>query len=222
MPLYPGSSTATGANMMTATRLQEAAFLRFAKQGFDATSMNEIAADVGIKKPSIYAHFRNKDELFLSLIPLLIEDELEHARSTLRGGPGMRQQLLAYLKSIRERLDPTPRGQFWVRMLFAPPAHLFDEVMDPMHVFMDKREDILRQAFKASPLVPNAGGLDADALALNGMSMIDSLQSELLFGGAKKYQRRLEAVWALFEAALPTADDETGNLSNTQQSADPR
>jgi hypothetical protein len=36
------------------------------------------------------------------------------------------------------------------------------------------------------------------------MALIDSLQSELLFGGARKYQRRLESVWLVFEAALRT------------------
>lgn len=170
--------------------------------------MNEIAADVGIKKPSVYAHFRNKDELFLSLIPLIIEAELDHARTTLRGGQDVKQQLLAYLNSIQHRFDSSHRVRFWIRILFAPPLHLYDAVMDPMHAFMDGLEDIIRQALQASPLVPNGNRLGADVLAMTCMSMIDSLQSELLFGGAKKYRRRLDAVWAVFEAAvgIPAAD----------------
>lgn len=192
---------------LTASRLQEAALARFAKQGFDSTSMNEIAADVGIKKPSVYAHFRSKDELLLSLVPLVIEAELEHARSALRGGEDMKRQLLAYLQGIEERFNSSYRVQFWLRILFAPPVHLYDAVMEPMHVFMDDLECIIKNAMQKSPLVPNANRLSADMLAVACMSMIDSLQSELLFGGEKKYQRRLKSIWAVFEAAIAPPSD---------------
>ncbi|HRN62165.1 MAG TPA: helix-turn-helix domain-containing protein [Gammaproteobacteria bacterium] len=190
---------------MTASRLQDAALARFARQGFDATSMNEIAADVGIRKPSVYAHFRNKDELFLSLIPQLIEAELEHARTVLVAGGDARQPLLAYLKSIQTRFESSHRVEFWVRMLFAPPYHLHDVVMAPMHAFMDELEGIIRKLLKGSSLVPNAGGLGVEVLTAAYMGMIDSLHSELLFGGAKRYQRRLKASWAVFEAGVAPA-----------------
>lgn len=192
---------------MTASRLQDAALARFAQQGFDATTMNEIAADVGIKKPSVYAHFRNKDELFLSLIPIVIEAELDYARSVFRGGPDTRQQIHAYLKSIQERFEASYRVRFWLRILFAPPSHLYETVMQPMHVFMDELEGIIRSALENSPMVPNAHQLRADDLARTCMSMIDSLQSELLFGGVAKYERRIKAIWAVFEAAVPPAAD---------------
>lgn len=192
----------------TASRLQEAALARFAKQGFDATSMNEIAADVGIKKPSVYAHYRSKDELLLSLIPLVIEAELEHARAMLRGGDDTQRQLLAYLESIQERFEDSHRGQFWVRILYSPPVSLYDAIMNPMHVYMDELEGLVKKVLQKSPLVPNAHRLSADVLVATFMGMIDSLQSELLFGGVKKYKRRLKATWAVFEAALrPSVTD---------------
>lgn len=190
---------------LTASRLQDAALARFATQGFEATSMNEIAADVGIKKPSVYAHFRNKDELYLSLIPMVIQTELDHASAMLRGGDDTRQQILAYLQDILVRFESSHRVQFWMRSLWMPPAHLHDSVAAPMHGFMDALEQILREALQDSPLVPNGNGLSADVLAMTCMGLIDCLQSELIYGGAAKYQRRLTAVWAVFEAALRPA-----------------
>lgn len=169
--------------------------------------MNEIAADVGIKKPSVYAHFRSKDELLLSLIPLVIEAELDFARSTLRGGDDMKQQLLAYLQGIHERYESSHRVQFWMRFLVAPPVALYDVVMEPMHVFMDDLECVIKNALQKSPLVSNASRLDAEVLTMTFMSMIDSLQSELLYGGVKKFQRRLKAIWAVFEAAIESPSD---------------
>lgn len=187
--------------VLTASRLQDAALARFALQGFDATSMAEIAADVGIKKPSIYAHFRNKDALYLSLIPLMIAAELDYARSVLVGGSAIRAQLLAYLQSIQTRYDSSFRVQFWMRALYTPPGHLHDQVMAPMHVFMDELEAIVLAAIARSDLVPNAQGLSAEELTRTCMGLIDCLQVELTYAGPAKFARRLQAVWAVFEAA---------------------
>ncbi|WP_374733239.1 TetR/AcrR family transcriptional regulator [Klebsiella variicola] len=186
---------------MTALRLQEAALARFALQGFDATTMSEIASDVGIKKPSIYTHFSNKDELFLSLVPLVINKELEHARSTFRGGSDIKLQLRFYLKGIQKRYEESHSVGFWIRNLFMPPTHLYEAVMKPLHTFMDELENIIRMAIAQSPLISPSAALNAETLALTFMSMIDSLQSELLYGGPEKYQRRLEATWEVFEIA---------------------
>lgn len=188
----------------TTEKLQDAALARFAVQGFDATTMNEIAADVGIKKPSVYAHFRNKDELFLNLIPKIVEDELNHARQVLQGGDDIKEQLRAYLEGIQERFEQSHQVRFWIRTLFAPPVHLYDVVMEPMHVFMADLEGIIHRALAQSALARPEMGLSVDTLAMTYMALIDSLQSELLFGGARKYQRRLESVWLVFEAALRT------------------
>lgn len=187
--------------MSTASRIQEAALARFALQGFEATSMNEIASDVGLKKPSLYGHFRNKDELYLSLVPLLIESELDFARSTIRGGTQTRKQLHAYLSGIRRRYEASHAVKFWMAALVHPPAHIYDQVVTPMHGFMDALESIIAYAIEQSELIDNAARLSSLDLARTVMSMIDSLQSELIYGGAAKFKRRLTAVWAVFEAA---------------------
>ena len=186
----------------TTEKLQDAALARFAVQGFDATTMNEIAADVGIKKPSVYAHFRNKDELFLSLIPKIVEDELNHARQVLQGGEGIKQQLRAYLEGMQERFEQSHQVRFWIRILFAPPVHLYDVVMEPMHVFMADLERITHQAVAQSALAKPETGLSVETLAKTYMALIDSLQSELLFGGVHRYRCRLESVWLVFDKAV--------------------
>ena len=53
--------------MTTKEKIFEASLELFAKKGFDAVSMREIAEAVGIKKASLYSHFSRKDELLETL-----------------------------------------------------------------------------------------------------------------------------------------------------------
>lgn len=184
---------------MTASRLQRAALIRFAEQGFDATTMNEIASDVGIKKASIYAHFRNKDELFLSLIPLMIEKELHYIKAMITGGADLKSQLYAYLESLDSRFMKSHDMQFWLRTIFAPPSHLYQESITPMHAFMEALEAYITGMMETSTLSDATQTLSVTTLTATYMAMIDSLQTELLFGGHEKYVERFKALWQVFD-----------------------
>ncbi|KQX03202.1 TetR/AcrR family transcriptional regulator [Acinetobacter sp. ULE_I001] len=184
---------------MTAQKIQSIALQRFAKQGFTATSMNEIAEDVGIKKPSIYAHFKNKDDLYLSLIPIMINHELTYAKNTLTGGENFHQQLCAYFCSIGERFDASYDVQFWMNALINPPQHIYDQVIDPMHIFMDDLENIFKNVFPEN--IENKK-FDSTTLARLCMCFVDALQSELIYGGKDKYKKRLDAILKALEVLI--------------------
>lgn len=187
---------------MTARKIQNAALERFAKQGFAATSMNEIATDVGIKKPSIYAHFKNKDELYLSLIPLMISSELVYAKSVFSHEQPFQQQLRGYLNSIEARFDASYDVQFWMNALINPPKHIYAQVLEPMHVFMDELEAIFTDAAKQFVMQQPVVKLPPDALARICMSFVDALQSELIYGGKVKYNKRLTALLSALDVLL--------------------
>jgi len=52
----------------------EAAKKRFAKDGYSPTSMDDIARDVGITKPSLYYFFKGKEEIFSAIIEEVIDE----------------------------------------------------------------------------------------------------------------------------------------------------
>ncbi len=56
----------------TRAQLLEAAGELFRRQGFAATSLEQVAAEAGLTKGAVYAHFSSKVELFLSFV-----DEVE-------------------------------------------------------------------------------------------------------------------------------------------------
>ncbi|GAA3845965.1 TetR family transcriptional regulator [Sphaerisporangium flaviroseum] len=51
----------------TRTRIQEIALKLFTEQGYEATSLREIAEAVGVTKAALYYHFRTKDDIIASL-----------------------------------------------------------------------------------------------------------------------------------------------------------
>jgi AcrR family transcriptional regulator len=65
----PSGDHASGdqASASTRERILDVALDLFTDQGFDGTSMREIAERLGISKPAIYYHFASKEEILMAL-----------------------------------------------------------------------------------------------------------------------------------------------------------
>jgi AcrR family transcriptional regulator len=61
-------ATAAGAELSTRERILGVASELFIEQGYDATSLREIADRLGFTKAALYYHFHSKDDLLLALI----------------------------------------------------------------------------------------------------------------------------------------------------------
>lgn len=61
---------------MTYEQLKKVALTQFALHGYEGASLTQIASEVGIKKQSIYTHFKSKDELFISTFNDAVNNEL--------------------------------------------------------------------------------------------------------------------------------------------------
>lgn len=63
-----GMTTTTRRRGDTRERIQRSALARFTEQGYDQTSLREIAEDLGVTKAAVYYHFRSKEEIVESLV----------------------------------------------------------------------------------------------------------------------------------------------------------
>ncbi len=52
----------------TRTRIQDVALELFTEQGYEATSLREIAERLGVTKAALYYHFKTKEDILTSLI----------------------------------------------------------------------------------------------------------------------------------------------------------
>ena len=178
--------------------IQKAALARFAAQGFKGASLAQIAGDVGIKTPSLYAHHKGKDDLYLSLLAPVVERELDAVRSALEKRGPLAAVLHTYLKSIGARFESSPRMRFLLQAAYLPPAHLHRDVSRHIDGYMDATREMLAGVFAREP----GGAMSPAMLAEAFQGIVDSLQAEILYGGKIRFQRRLAALWTLFANAL--------------------
>ena len=63
----------------TKKEIVEAALELFSVQGFEATSISQIASAVGIRKASLYSHFENKQAILDALVKEVLEQYGAHS-----------------------------------------------------------------------------------------------------------------------------------------------
>lgn len=95
--------------MSTKTRIERVATRQFARYGFDGTSVREIVAEAKVTKPVLYYYFRDKRDLYLSLLEQAIAplcDEIERMAEGADPSPErMAGIIAAFLRFFRESPD---------------------------------------------------------------------------------------------------------------------
>jgi AcrR family transcriptional regulator len=78
--------TSSAKGLATRDRILAAAINRFAAEGYQASSVAQIARDAGLTPPAVHAHFGTKDELFTAAFERDIEGMLSVLTSRLTAG----------------------------------------------------------------------------------------------------------------------------------------
>jgi AcrR family transcriptional regulator len=88
----------------TRSRIQEIAFRLFTEQGYEATSLREIAEELGVTKAALYYHFRTKEDIVTGMVDDRLE-ELEELLVWLRVQPKGPQTRRELIRRYAESLD---------------------------------------------------------------------------------------------------------------------
>jgi len=70
----------------TRTRIDSGAAQLFVRNGYDGTSMRDLARNLGLRPSSIYGHVKSKQELLFRVMERLMDEVLTRANEALKAG----------------------------------------------------------------------------------------------------------------------------------------
>lgn len=186
---------------MTSKLIKEVSLKYFAKSGYEGASLAHIAQDVGIKKQSIYTHFKGKDELFLQLCKDASENEIRFVINFIENNNTrpIKEILYDFLLRSIDRYEKDVSNKFWLRTAFFPPNHLNESVMNMVYHYLDKVEElfipIMKKAMEDGAIRPIIDEKRATAAFLG---ILDGILVEMVYGGRERLTKRLDASWYVF------------------------
>ncbi|HEY9389894.1 MAG TPA: helix-turn-helix domain-containing protein [Mycobacteriales bacterium] len=127
LPRREAGTRSRGGNAMARTRagLLDGALRAVVRDGVRHTTMNDIAAEAGIAKATLYNHFRTKNDVLAALVesqvrvlaaecqPMSLVDALEHAARRICEHPAVRRVVRTEPKVVAAMLTAGPHSVGW-------------------------------------------------------------------------------------------------------------
>lgn len=100
-------------------------------RGYEQTSIRDIAIEVNIKAPSIYAYFLSKEELFISVSNLAMEEYTIFVQnySFIMENQSVETKLYELMKSLNDYFSENEFGQFINRYFTLPPEQFKEKIV---------------------------------------------------------------------------------------------
>ncbi|MBC1475641.1 TetR/AcrR family transcriptional regulator [Listeria grandensis] len=183
---------------MSGQRLKEAALPLFAEQGYDGTALSEIAKAVGIKTPSIYAHFASKEALFLEIYRDVMRHELvvlgEIAQET---HATVEDELHAFFYKVTDFNSDPEVKRFFQRAIFFPPQSLATQMREEMTTY-----EALTSETIGNILLRKLDEAQKEKWIYVFYCLLDGLSLEHEIYSAADFAKRRDAAWEALAALL--------------------
>lgn len=183
----------------TAHRIKQTALKLFTEYGFEGTSLSDIAKEVGIKTPSIYAHYSSKEQLFLRLVEDVIIEEREKWSTQMDGEQAKQlsaKDRLRLLFDFYTDFKGMSIGQsFLKRVMLAPPRGLEDRLRQHILEYEEKITDDLQGLLRVVAEETGVSAVHVDRQIAVIYALIDGLLVEFQLYDAKTHRERVESVW---------------------------
>ena len=137
----------------------------FAKEGYEAVSVDQIAKAVGIKAPSLYKHYKNKRAIFDSILRFMEQRDSEQAAACSLPEGTVEVMPEAYAAASAEALVTFSKQQFryWTEDAFAAS---FRKMLTVEQYRSEEMNSLYHQYLGAGPLKYTADLLGSEEEAL--------------------------------------------------------
>lgn len=137
----------------TRKAILDAAVKLFSVNGYENTSVDELAREAGVGKSTIYGYFKAKNEIFLAFC----EDEVEYvfsdlARRSSPAAPLIEQLHTLFMSQFRYVTGNKDFGRILAREIFFPKELTAEKSMDIDSRYLNAMGEILANAMKRGEL----------------------------------------------------------------------
>ncbi|CAI9395999.1 TetR/AcrR family transcriptional regulator [Niallia sp. Sow4_A1] len=186
---------------MKKEEIKKAAIKFFLQNGFEGASLSEIAEEAGIKKASIYSHFKGKDDLFLEVLKEAKAEEIERKQQFFEKEDCSNPEtfLYHYLLYVKGMFQENEMLKFWLRMGFFPPMHLYDVIQKEVTEAENFQEHLIDE--KCAKWIEKGQLTIKDANIFNSAftGIIIAIMVEIVyFNSGKRVDDKLAALWEVF------------------------
>ncbi|MEH7462501.1 TetR/AcrR family transcriptional regulator [Bacillus thuringiensis] len=189
---------------MTANRIKSVALSHFARYGYEGTSLANIAQEVGIKKPSIYAHFKRKEELYFICLEESLQKDLTFFKQYVQKSEetAFDDFLFHLLKDYGHRFQESIEAMFWLRTSFFPPDAFRKQIVEKANAYIESIGQLLVPIFEQAQKKKELCSIEVTEAVAAYLCLMDGLMVEFLFAGIQPFENRLHASWKVFWRGL--------------------
>lgn len=186
---------------MTVQKIKTAALRLFAHNGYDAVPLSEIAKEVGIKTPSLYAHFRSKDDLFLAVFEDCLAEHTTRMATLMERlqGRTIEEQLYTVIHdACRSYLLSEEQMTFLKRVMLFPPAPLQETLRERFSASEGQLNGLLTALFTEGM---NSGLLRHERpedLIASFYCLLDGSFIQQFYYKSEDWEQRLDTVWKIY------------------------
>ena len=188
-------------DLLKRKEIKEVALRFFTIHGYEGASLSQIAEHVGLKKQSLYAHFKGKDDLFLQVLQDAKQTEISSKLKFLStvDTQNPKADLLGYLHLVIDLFQQSEQLKFWLRMSFFPPHHLAAAIDEEIIDTEEKIQTVLESKFQdwidANAIMKDIASIPTLAF----LGIVDSIMLELVYGNnEQRLNDKLNASWTVF------------------------
>jgi AcrR family transcriptional regulator len=186
---------------MTKDKIIAAALSLFARNGYNGTSLADIAKAVGIQKPSIYNHFKSKEELFLSIYESILwfhVQKVEKLMDDIKELDAEEQLFQIVNLTFQYYIHYEEQSTFLNKAVFFPPENLKEQLREQFMISEEAMSAILKTIIRKGIENGEIRNGPIDDFIMSYYCLIDGIFIELSYYSAEKVKPRILNIWNNF------------------------
>ena len=195
-PLTPDDASAR------ADQIADAALRLFARYGYKRSSMDDIAREAGLAKATLYLHFKGKDDVFRSMLRLLMRRVEARCREVAAMDAAFADRLAAFLQAHHGQIYASfGTGEHLAEMKAVMTTVAADELQAFEQIFISFAGDLLAQARERGEVILSRSSVGTEDW-IAGLMFAAAGAKLGTAPGSEEYARRLKAIASVFAAAI--------------------